>query len=151
MKLDFWKHKLFTQELNSVYMSNEHKWPMLDSILDAADKQIPMVSGADYGVGIYVGWVNASPHSLTHGDWFYHHAICLPGAHREATLRFRFTYALEPEQWRPIAESNTKILKPIFNVGLLPESSLFVKILNDHGIAASVDMPSMSGVELIKK
>lgn len=150
MKLDYWNNKFFTAELNSRYMAEANKWPLLNSILEAADKNIPMTSESRTGRSIYIGWayirVSGKPDM-----WFYHHALCSPGIEELHSRRIGFTLAKDDDSWISIASSIHGIICPVFNVGALPESLTFVKILRDHGISARIGMPALSVPELIKK
>lgn len=150
MKLEYWNNKFFTLELNSKHMSDIHKWPLLDSVLDATDRAIPLTSESKTGRSIYVGWASIGP--IGKGDvWFYHHALCVPRMEERNRRSFGFTTIQRKDQWHPIASSKEKRIVPVFNIGALPETETFVKILKDHGILAHMAMPPLSIPELIKK
>ena len=83
--------------------------------------------------------------------WFYHHSLCAPGIDELHGRRFGFTVPKDDSSWLRIASSSDRIISPVFNVGRLPESATFIKILRDHGISAHIDMPALSVPELIKK
>lgn len=150
MKLDYWSNKFFTLELNRNYMSEAHKWPLLDSVLDAADRAIPLTSESKTGRSIYVGWASIGPTGKP-DMWFYHHALCVPKMEERNQRSFGFTLIQTKDRWHPIVSSKEKRLEPVFNIGALPESATFVKILSDHGILAHMGMSALSVPELIKK
>jgi hypothetical protein len=150
MKLDYWNNKFFTTELNSKHMSDAHKWPQLDSVLEAADRNIPLTSRSAVGKSIYIGWAHIGPDGKP-DMWFYHHMLCAPRIEGTGGRRFGFTLNRSEVPWLSIVSSKKKVLSPVFNVGELPESEVFVKILRDHGILARVGMPALSVAELIKK
>ena len=150
MKLEYWNNKFFTLELNRNYMSEAHKWPLLDSVLDAADRAIPLTSESKTGRSIYVGWASIGPTGKP-DMWLYHHALCVPRMEERSPRGFGFTIIQRRDQWHPIVSSKEKRLEPVFNIGALPESTTFVKILNDHGILAHMGMPELSVPKLIKK
>lgn len=131
-------------------MSDVHKWPELDSVLDAADRNISMTSKSAVGRSIYIGWAYIG--SAGKPDmWFYHHALCAPKIEGISGRRFGFTVHRSEVPWLSIVSSKERVISPVFNVGELPESEVFVKILRDHGILAHTDMPALSVPELIKK
>jgi hypothetical protein len=150
MKLEYWDNKFFTLELNSTHMSEAHKWPLLDSVLAATDNAIPLTSASKTGRSIYVGWASLGP-SGNPDVWFYHHALCVPSMAERNKRSFGFSIMQRKDAWHRIVSSKKALIAPVFNIGALPESKTFVKILNDHGILAHAEMPALSTVELIKK
>ena len=134
MKLDTWKMKSFAKELNS-RLPDDLKWPRLELILEETEESIPLKSSANSGSGIHVGWMESDY------SWYYHHSICLPSI-SSGSGQVIYGFHGHHSASKPLPAR----LYPIFNVGDLPESQLFVKILNKHGICASLADGSMSKI-----
>jgi hypothetical protein len=138
MKLEFWDSKFNILRLNN-RLPAKSKWPALEAIIDDCDANIDLRSTLDstYNSGIFIGWAYKSTNILTR--WYYHHAICL--SYRTTQL---FGYTSNESS---IAKE--KRIFPVYNLGNLPESEAFVKILQKHNIKASIYDHTMKIPELV--
>lgn len=129
MKLDEWAMRFHILEINKI-LPPECKWPRLDELLEATGS-IPTISNKSYASGIFIGWGAA-------GEWRYHHTICIPSKH---TSGARYGY-----HWNASYETiaSLKDLRPVFNVGSLPETQDFIRALHSIGVAAHEHSPVLS-------
>lgn len=116
------------------------RWPNLEEILYECEQQIKFVSLDASGFPIFIGWAETSAN-----EWFYHHAICL-----SHSLGIGMPYGFHDSSIDDVYSGKLTIA-PVFNIGSLPESVKFAKILRKFGIKARKDMPVLSRVELYER
>jgi hypothetical protein len=137
MKLDDWAMQFHILEINKI-LRPERRWPRLEELL-AALEPMPRLSVGQYGSGIFIGWGSIA------SDWRYHHTICITSRYINGC---RYGYHDEAS-YESIA--SMRDIRPVFNVGNIPETSAFIKALASIGIEATEKSPSLSPARLTKK
>jgi hypothetical protein len=121
MKLDDWDAQWNITRINQI-LPPEQKWPALDELLLAL-KDLPRRSVKKSGYGIFIGWKKVDE------GWAYHHGICMPSYSGKDGIRYGFhgdcgLANIREQGW----------LIPTFNVGDLPESSIFLDAMESVGL-----------------
>lgn len=117
MKLDDWAAGWDILRINNL-LRPECRWPKLQE-LHAALETMPRISSDGRAFGIYIGW------RTTDWKWAYHHGVCLPSGPGENRHGFHGYYDFDN-----IADAQ---LIPTYNVGDVPESKNFLKIMASLG------------------
>jgi hypothetical protein len=113
MKLDEWAAGWDILRINSL-LPLGCRWPKLEE-LHAALGVFPRMSADSSGFGIYIGW------RTTDWKWAYHHGVCLQNGSVHNRYGFHGYYDFDN-----IADAQ---LLPTYNVGDIPESKKFLKIM----------------------
>lgn len=117
MKLDEWAAGWDILRINNL-LRPECRWPKLQE-LHAALETMPRMSAERRGFGTYIGW------RTTDWTWAYHHGVCLQNGPVENRHGFHGGYDFDN-----VADAQ---LIPTYNVGDLPESKKFLKIMASLG------------------
>lgn len=122
MKLDDWAAGWDILRINNLLLRPECRWPKLQE-LHAALETMPRMSSNSVGCGIYIGW------RIGDWRWAYHHGVCLPNGIIQGRHGFHSYYDFDN-----IADAQ---IIPTYNVGDIPESKKFLKIMASLGFKPS--------------
>lgn len=117
MKLDDWAAGWDILRINQL-LPLGCRWPKLQE-LHSALETMPRISADSKGFGTYIGW------RTTDWKWAYHHGVCLPNGPGGNRNGFHGDYDFDN-----IAYAQ---LFPTYNVGDVPESRTFLKIMASLG------------------
>jgi len=120
MKLDEWSAGWDILRINQLLPAG-CRWPKLQELHSALETMPRMsaYSGSYAGMGIYIGWRTYD------WRWAYHHGVCLPNGPCGNRHGFHGDYDFDN-----IADAQ---LFPTYNIGELPESRTFLKIMASLG------------------
>jgi hypothetical protein len=134
MKLDDWAMQFHILEINKILLP-EYRWPRLKELL-AELASVPRLSTNKYGSGIFIGWGSIA------SEWRYHHTICIPSRDINGC---RYGYHGDAS-YENIA--SMRDIRPVFNVGDIPETLDFIRALASIGIEATEQSPTLSPAKI---
>lgn len=153
MKLEFINRKESILSLNRS-LPEEHRWPFLETLLSKVEDTIPLFSVAsranEVGSGIFIGWgcSDSKEKSYQPDNWFYHYSVSILS--NKARLNQNELFGYHNYDIQDFLSGRITI-KPVFNIGSLPESKQFAKLLRSLGIQARQKMLPLSPVEFYER